>query len=136
VAEAVRRMLQLATLLKELKIRERRRTEAQAALATLDRATAEPLPDPAQLIQRIAEVLKDWRGLDAKHVQATRQLLRKLLQTRITFAPDLTAGPGIIRFTGEGTLAPLAGMLPIPRVQGLVAPTGFEPVFTVRHALS
>jgi len=120
---------QLETVLTEIKTRERRRGDVQAALTALDRATAEPLPDPAQLRQRIDEALKDWRGLAAKHVQTTRHLLRKLLVGRLTFTPQPEHGPGVIRFTGEGTLAPLAGMLQIPGVQGLVAPTGFEPVF-------
>ena len=118
---------QLVTLLKEIKTQERRRTEVQAALATLDRAIAEPLPDRTQLPDRITEALKDWRGLAVRHVQATRQLLRKLLVGRLTFTPDPTTGT--VRFRGEGTLAPIIGMLQIPPVQALVAPTGFEPVF-------
>ena len=58
---------------------------------------------------------------------ATRQLLRKLLRTRLTFSPD-PERPGVVRFRGEGTLAPIIGMLTIQGVQGLVAPMGFEPV--------
>ena len=107
------------------------KVDLQASLSRFDRATVEPIPDPNTLRQRIDAVLADWRGLAARHVQATRQLRRKLLVGRITFAPQ---SPGVIRFTGQGTLAPLVGMLQIPGVQGLVsmAPTGFEPVIESR----
>jgi hypothetical protein len=67
----------------------------------------------------------DWRGLAARHVQATRQLLRKLLVGRLTFTPD-PAGQ-VVRFTGLGTLAPLVGRLQLQGVQGVVTPAGFEP---------
>jgi hypothetical protein len=77
-------------------------------------AAAEPLLDPVHLRQRIEEALADWRGLAAKHVQATRQLLRKLLVARITFTPQPEHGAGVIRFTGNGTLAPLVGLLELP----------------------
>ena len=74
-------------------------------------------------------VIRPRRGLAARHVQATRQLLRKLLVGRITFSPDREAGAGVIRFRGQGTLQPIIGRLELQGVQGLVAPTGFEPVF-------
>jgi site-specific DNA recombinase len=116
---------QVETLVKEIKTRERRRTELQATLTALDRASVEPAPDPAQLRQRIDVVLTDWRGMAAKHVQATRQLLRKLLLGRLVFTPD-PAGH-VVRFTGRGTLAPLVGRLQLQGVQTLVTPAGFEP---------
>ncbi len=53
---------------------------------------------------------------------ATRQLLRKLLRTRLTFSPD-PERPGVVRFRGEGTLTPIIGMLAIQGLQGGVAPT-------------
>jgi hypothetical protein len=84
---------------------------------------------------RITALLADWRGLAAKHVQATRQLLRKLLVGRLTFSPDAERR-GVIRFRGEGTLAPIIGMLELQGVPGLVAPTGFEPVFESRRAFA
>jgi site-specific DNA recombinase len=113
------------TVLKAIKLREKRRVELQTALAHLDRQTVAPPLDLAELRPRITALLADWRGLAAKHVQATRQLLRG----RLTFSPDPEAGPGVIRFRGEGTLAPIIGMLELQGVPGLVAPTGFEPVF-------
>jgi hypothetical protein len=119
---------QVDTLVKEIKQRERCHTELQATLSALERATTEPMPDAAQLRQRIDAVLTDWRGLAAKHVQATRQLLRKLLVGRLTFTPQPAHGPGVIRFTGEGTLGPVVGMLPFRGVQGLVELRGLEPL--------
>lgn len=67
-----------------------------------------------------------------KHLQARPQPLRKLLAGRITFTPDPAGG---VRLTGQGTLAPLVGMLQIPGVQALVAPRGFELVFSSRLIL-
>ncbi len=117
------------TVLTAIKLREKRRAELQAALTRLDRqATVAPL-DLDALRPRITALLADWRGLAAKHVQATRQLLRKLLVGRITFSPDPDAGAGVIRFRGQGTLAPILGRLELQGVQGLVDTTGFEPVF-------
>ncbi len=119
----------LDTVLKGVKLREQRRKELRDALARIERQTIEPPLDLSALRPQIAALLADWRGLAAKHVGATRQLLRKLLATRITFSPDPAAGPGVIRFRGEGTLEPILGMLKLQVVQGVVAPTGFEPVF-------
>jgi DNA invertase Pin-like site-specific DNA recombinase len=112
------------TVLKAMKLRENRRTEVQQALARLDLQTVTPPLDGSALRLRVAELLEDWRGLAGRHVQATRQLLRKLLVGRITFSPDAAAGPGVIRFRGEGTLAPIIGRLQFQGVQALVAPTG------------
>ena len=114
----------MKTVLTAIKLRETRRDEVQHALARLDLQTAVPPLDLGALRPRITALLASWRGLAAKHVQATRQLLRKLLVGRITFNPDV-AQPGVIRFRGEGTLAPIIGMLELQGVPGLVAPTGF-----------
>jgi site-specific DNA recombinase len=123
----------IETVLTAIKLREQRRAELQAMLARLDGlATAPPL-DLTALRPRIAELLKDWRGLAGRHVAATRQLLRKLLVGRITFTPERA---GVVRFRGEGTLAPIIGRLELQAVQGLVAPTGFEPVFESHRAFA
>jgi hypothetical protein len=73
-------------------------------------------------------VLTDWRGLAAKHAQATRQLLRKLLVGRLVFTPD--AAGQVVRFTGRGTQAPLVGRLQLRGVQTLVTPAGFAGIWT------
>jgi DNA invertase Pin-like site-specific DNA recombinase len=120
---------QVNTVLKGMKLREQRRGELQDTLAHLERQTTALSLDVDALRPQIMALLADWRGLAAKHVQATRQLLRKLLVGRLTFSP---APGGVIRFRGQGTLAPIIGRLELQGVQGLVAPTGFEPVFQSR----
>lgn len=102
-------------------------------LTRLDGLATAPL-DLTALRPRIAELLKDWRGLAGRHVAATRQLLRKLLVGRITFTPERA---GVVRFRGEGTLSPIIGLLAIQGLQAGVAPTGFDlpaaPVSEVRE---
>ena len=100
-----------------MKLREQRRAELQAALAYLDREITTPALDVNALRPQINALLANWRGLAAK------------LVGRITFSPDPEAGPGVIRLRGEGTLAPILGLLKLQVVQGWVAATGFEPVF-------
>ena len=126
---------QIETVVKAIQLREKRRSELQAMLTRLDGLAIAPPLDLTALRPKISALLTDWKGLASKHVQATRQLLRKLLVGRITFSPDV-AHVGVIRFTGEGTLAPIIGLLTIQGLQAGVAPRGFEPVFAVRHALS
>jgi len=119
---------QIETVVKAIQLREKRRSELQAMLTRLDGLAIAPPLDLTALRPKISALLTDWKGLASKHVQATRQLLRKLLVGRITFSPDV-AHVGVIRFTGEGTLAPIIGLLTIQGLQAGVAPTGFEPVF-------
>jgi len=114
------------TLVREIRRREQRRAEIQEALR-LDRA-AQPLFDPDQIRPKLLALLTDWRGLAARHVQQTRQLLRKLLVGRLRFMPDRATG--LCRFTGEGSLAPLVGMLALPGVPAGVTPAGFEPAIS------
>ena len=125
-AEAIAAGGKIDTVVKAIQLREKRRAELQAMLTRLDGLATAPSLDLSALRPRIAELLKDWKGLAAKHVQATRQLLRKLLVGRLTFTSERE---GVVRFRGEGTLSPLVGLLQIQGVQSLVAPTGFEPVF-------
>jgi hypothetical protein len=118
----------IETVVKAIQLREKRRSELQAMLARLDGLATAPL-DLTALRPKISALLADWRGLAGRHVGATRQLLRKLLVGRITFTPERE---GVVRFRGEGTLAPIIGLLAIQGVPAGVAPTGFEPVFKSR----
>jgi len=83
-----------------------------------------------------------WR----QGIGEARRLLRAVLVNRLVFTPvsrppELPApkGPGrkprlIYELTGEGSLSKLfEGLI---SASLMVAPTGFEPVFSVRHALS
>jgi site-specific DNA recombinase len=112
----------LETVLKAIELRERQRNELRDAVAQVDFQTTVQALDIEALRPNITALLADWRGLAAKHVQATRQLLRKLLVGRLTFRPNDDGR--VICFSGEGTLAPIIGRLEIRGVQGLVAPTG------------
>ena len=113
----------MESVLKAIKLREQQRDEVQHALSRLDLQTVAPIGVSA-LRPRITALLADMRGPAGRHVRATRQLLRKLLVERLTFSPDV-AQAGVIRFRGEGTLAPIIGRFELHGVQGLVAPTGY-----------
>ncbi len=78
---------EMATVLAAIKERERRRREAQEALTALLQ------PAPSRLTMQEAEArimarLKDWRGLLRDHAPKARQILRRLIDGRVTFYPD------------------------------------------------
>jgi hypothetical protein len=80
---------------------------------TLDQLDRQQLPpDPETLRPRLVDILAEW-DLIGRHVQQSRQLLSNLLVGRLKFEP---VAPGLIRFHGEGTLAPLVGALDLPPV--------------------
>ena len=116
-------------VLREIRQREHRRTTLQDALARLHQRAIEAPADAEQLRPRLLARLTDWRGLAARHVQQTRQLLRKLLVGRLQFLPVPT-DPSCVRFRGEGTLAPLLGALQLSGVPAGVTPAGFEPAIS------
>jgi recombinase-like zinc beta ribbon protein len=122
------------TLVRGMKTREHRRAELEHAVTSLARVTTAPAIDPAHLLPRIHALLAGWRGLAVKHVQQTRQLLRKLLVGRLRVTPD--PATGTVRLQGEGTLGPLIGMLQLQELQAVVAPTGFEPVLGRGHVFA
>jgi site-specific DNA recombinase len=104
-ANAIASGAKLDTITTAIKLRETRRTEIQSHLARL----AEPAPvDLSALRPKILALLADWKGLASRHVQVTRQLLRKLLIGRLTFTPG---DQGVIRFSGQGTLSPIIGLI-------------------------
>jgi hypothetical protein len=70
-------------------VRERERTKKQivADLAALD-ATVDVVGAAPEIQREAQELLKEWRGLLAKHIAVSRQALRKLLDRgRFTFYP-------------------------------------------------
>ena len=98
------------TLLTAIRERERQRQAAQAELDAL--AEGPRLRKAEGEIRRDAlRLLEDWRGLLGKHVGTSRQLLRKVLdtRTRFVFYPmakgkarwyDLGVRPTLDRFFG------------------------------------
>jgi hypothetical protein len=68
-----------------------------------------------------------------RRTQEARQILRRLLVGRLVFRPQIGEGRPYYEFSGEGSLSRiLAGIV---ATEGLVAPTGFEPVFPHRRTL-
>jgi site-specific DNA recombinase len=117
------------TVREEMTRRERRKHEIARTLSALNALRTQAPPDPDTLRPRLLALLGDWTGLASRHVSQTRQLLRKLLVGRLRFEP---LGDGLVRFTGEGTLAPVLGSLHCSALPAGVAPRGLEPVFQSR----
>jgi len=140
----------LETLVSEIKGQEDRKKALTAELEHLrSRETLSTL-DAERLANDLWARAVDLKALLARRVPQTRQMLRKLLLDRILVDP-ITAGdrPGY-RVSGSLNLGQLleavnaevyqavTAVLPTATANSetVVAPTGFEPVFTVRHALS
>jgi site-specific DNA recombinase len=117
----------LPPLLALLQDREHQRIHVQAELATRERervaATAGGL-DARRVLAQLEERVNDWVTMLRQETAPARQALRALLTGRLCFTPD-RAG---YTFAGEGTItAVIAGA--VQAATGVVAPTGFEPVF-------
>jgi DNA invertase Pin-like site-specific DNA recombinase len=102
------------SLLAEIERREGRRTEIQADLARLAQAEQLASLDLTKLESQLRERLKDWQGLLARHVLQARQILGKLLPTRLVMTPE----PNGYRFEGTGRITPLIrGLIPTSDLQ-------------------
>ena len=124
LAEAVTEGGTLKTLLTAIKQREERRDRIAADLASLDKLSRVGDVDREQLRANLRQRLDDWRGLLRRHVPQARQILRKLVDGRLTFTPKTDH----YEFVGQWTLGKLmSGLVDLP--QGMASPTGFEPVF-------
>ena len=109
----------LKTLLTAIKEREKRRDRIEADLAGLDRLSRIGDVDRQQLKDDLSKRLDDWRGLLRHHVPQARQILRKLLDGRVTF----TAKTDHYEFVGKWSLGKLmSGLVDLP--QGMASPTG------------
>jgi len=103
------------SLLAEIGRREGRRTEIQADLARLAQAVQLASLDLTKLESQLRERLKDWQGLLARHVLQARQILGKLLPSRLVVTP---AQDGRYRFEGTGRITPLIrGFIPTSDLQ-------------------
>jgi len=87
---------------------------------------------------RLGQVLRasaaDVKAVLSRHSQEARKALQLFLRDRLCFTPMERDGRRGYRFQGEGTYNGLLSGEAFPPT--MVAPTGFEPVFSVRHALS
>ena len=113
-----------------VKTRERRLEQLRSALSDLEGRNRIGRLDQQRLQQTLEHRLRDWQRLASRHVSDTRRVLGTLLEGRIAFTPQLAGEEPWYEFAGQATLARvLSGVV---STKGMVAPTGFEPVFQSR----
>lgn len=96
------------TILSAIQEREIRRVKVRAELALLDGAPIGRF-DAGQVEQELRGYLKDWSCLTSRHPAQTRQILRKLLPSRIRLSHD---AEGVYRFEGTAAVGRMiSGML-------------------------
>ena len=97
------------TVVKALREREERRA---ALMAERDRAERTSQLSGADLRDALSRRLEDWRGLMRRHVAQSQQLLRRLIDGKLTCRPDLQRGIYVIE--GTANLSKLgAGLVPL-----------------------
>ena len=116
----------LASLLQAVKDREQEKGRISQALAGLEGLGSISQLDLRQLERVLRARLADWQGLLQRHVPQARQILKKLLVSRIVFKPESDKTPRAYTFTATGSVRQLLAGMAVPKV--LVSPTGFEPV--------
>ena len=94
-----------------IKDREQRQGSLRATLTAMERVAQLPSLDLTRLERDLTERLTEWRGLLARHTTQARQLLRKLLVGRLTFAPETRDNGRYVQITGTGTIRSLAAVL-------------------------
>ncbi len=98
---------ELQPLIDAMQAHERKRTEVAARLAALQA----PAPKPAapDVRKALHAYLADWQGLLRGHVQQAQQILRRLVNGKLTVMPQ---ADGHYAFSGVGTVRPLlAGVI-------------------------
>ncbi|MBI4207199.1 MAG: recombinase family protein [Betaproteobacteria bacterium] len=111
--EAIAQGGNLPTLIQALKDGERRREQLERKLEGLEEISQVSQIDVAQMEHKLTTILAGWRDLLAKHTPQARQILRKLLDGRLAFAPREENGARYYEFAGKGALDPiLKGELP------------------------
>ena len=130
LVEAITQGGDLKTLTSAVREREERRDELQFSLDALLRDEWTGHKTNQQVRRDLQARIKEWRGLLRRHPVQGQQILRKLIDGRLT----LTAHPDEViayyEFKGTGTLTGLlAGSVP----HKLASPTGtvlsYQPVF-------
>ena len=120
LAEALAGGADLASVREALTAREARRDQLREELATLQATRRRGGVDQiSRVLPELRRRLRDWRSVLAAETHQARQMLRTLLQGRITFTPR----PDVqgVEISGRGDLGQLfAGVLP----QLLASPTG------------
>ena len=118
----------MPALVAALQQREQRRQQARTELAALDRMSSRSTDfDAHRVLGDLREHLTDWQGMLHQEAPHARQALKALLTGRLAFTPKCQGGERWYEFSGPGTVSKLIEGLVFPK--GVVAPTGFEPVF-------
>jgi site-specific DNA recombinase len=127
LAEAIARGGDLPALVALLQERERRRAHVRAALVAAERrpATHGDIGDLRHVLDVMRTALTDWSGMIRREPPEARRALRALLAGRLVFTPTA----GFYSFEGPGTITPVLAGVVTACAKGVVAPTGFEPVF-------
>ncbi len=113
------------TLAKAVREREEQRARLQADLQALGNHPECDI-DAAATRREIFGRLRNWQAVAKRHLPEARQLLREVLADRLVFTPAILDKATQWEFRGPASLGRLIeGILP----KGVVAPTGFEPVF-------
>lgn len=107
--------------------REQRRQELGVALAC-EASPPPPMMDHRHARSEAQRLLGEWRSLLRRHVQQGQQILRKLIEGRLTFEAREDAAGRLYAFSGVGTVAKLlAGLVP----QDVASPTGNDDLYRV-----
>lgn len=109
----------LTTAIRE---REHRRDALERDLAVMDEACRVAPLDLRRVERELRGRLDDWRGLLRRHVAQGRQILRKLLETPLTFTPVIDREQRYYRFEARVRFDRLIAGLTLPQV--LASPTG------------
>jgi hypothetical protein len=117
----------LPALVQELQTREQERARIEAELQGLHVVEQAHMLDARKLGAELEGRLVDWRGLLHANVQQARQMIRKLMNGRLTLTPNEDRTEFAI--SGTGLLEPLLEqVVGVPKA--LVTPAGFEPAIS------
>jgi site-specific DNA recombinase len=117
----------LEGLLEAVRAREARRAELRRRLTAIEGRRPVIGLDDARLRRGLLARLADWRGLLIRQVSEARPILATLLADRMTFTAHHDSAKAWYEFRGVATLGQVLTGIVLPK--GMVAPTGFEPVF-------
>jgi hypothetical protein len=98
---------ELPTVTQAIKARERQRGQLERELQTFEELSQVSEIDTANLERELSEILAGRRDLLAKQTPQARQILRKLLDGRLTFTPREDRASRYYEFTGTGILDPV-----------------------------
>ena len=124
LADAIATSGPLSGLLAALSTRETRRTELLEAIASTEHLRRVASVDRGVLAIKVREKLADWCGLASRHVEQSRQILRKLLGGPLVCTPIQSEVGVRVRFEADVSLGRLiGGVVSLPT--SVASPTGF-----------